>query len=102
MKKIKYSDAELVNDPSLRWCQYRYGELIWSDVHDGPARFDRYEGDGVRLLTDVAMAPMNSIVGRLQVRRPSAGDAPAKLSEVDKGGMIAGQAMLSYRRRSKE
>lgn len=44
-----FTEAELTNDPSLRWCPYRTWELIHSDAHDEPVRFLRYSGDNAEL-----------------------------------------------------
>jgi hypothetical protein len=69
----KPTEAELANDPSLRYWAYRRGELLWSDQHQEYLRFDGYTPDGgVRLLSR-ALADLPGAVRADQVRRPGAG-----------------------------
>lgn len=69
------TEAEVTNDPSLRWVCYRPMELVWSDTHAALRRFVRYEGEQVRL----ASYPMGIIEGpeglvdALTVRRVQTG-----------------------------
>lgn len=70
-KKYEPSAAELANDPSLRWCPYRSGELVWSDAHGDVMRFLRYESAGVALATQHGIAPVAGVYSPLSVRRPS-------------------------------
>jgi hypothetical protein len=80
-RKQKFTEADLKNDPSLRWCPYRMWELVWSDVHNKPVRFVRYEDGKVRVGTLNGMAPLPELVEVHQVRRPSVMDAPRILDD---------------------
>lgn len=70
-KKIEYTEAELANDPSLKWCPYREAEAVWSDLHRTDVRFLRYEEGKVRLATIDGISPLPDLVERTQVRRAS-------------------------------
>ncbi len=78
------SAAELVNDPSLRWCAYRQFELVWSDSHKTEMRFNGYNPDGTVNLANMAMGPVPGNVGALSIRRPTAGDAGQGYYDVSK------------------
>lgn len=69
MKKIQFTPEQLANDPSLKYCPYRYGELVWSDQHKAWVRFGHYEGRNVHVLSYAGMAPLSGVVPDLQIRR---------------------------------
>jgi hypothetical protein len=72
-KREEHSAEELVNDPSLRWADYRLWELLHSDAHDGLVRFLEYTGKGrakVRVANLNGITPYKRLAKRLQVRRP--------------------------------
>ena len=69
-KKHKPGEAELRNDPSLRFCPYRKWETVWSDAHNVEVRFMAYVGDQVQV-ADLVMAPLPGYVPILSIRRPS-------------------------------
>ena len=72
-KKQKYSESELRNDPSLKWCPYRRAEVVWSDAHQAEVRFMEYVGcDRARTATLNGIADMPGTVHRLGIRRPTA------------------------------
>lgn len=64
------SAEELANDPSLRWNEYRWWEVLWSDGHGDPVRFERREAGGVRLSSLDGIVPLG-LADPLSVRRPS-------------------------------
>lgn len=67
------SAAELVNDPSLKYCPYRTFELVWSDSHRTEMRFVAYLASGkVRLATEAGMALVDGEFDILSIRRPTA------------------------------
>ena len=70
-KKKVASPAELANDPSLRWCPYRQGELVYSDLHQAVVRFWEIEKKGIRLASLNGIAPLPELVRADQIRRPS-------------------------------
>lgn len=68
-RKHAPSEAELQNDPSLRYTPYRSGELVYSDDHEQVMRFLEYAGDKIRLATVNALTPLSTLVKKLSVRR---------------------------------
>lgn len=72
MKKPTFSTVQLTNDPSLRWCPYRYGEVVYSDSHEKELRFLGYaDNANVRLGTINGIAEIAGHVNELTVRRPT-------------------------------
>lgn len=74
MKKRILTQAEIDNDPSLRWFPYKYAELLWCDEYQTYYRFVAYEGDSVRLATVNGIARIDGDKGLakvLYVRRPT-------------------------------
>ena len=72
-RKHAPSAAELVNDPSLKYCPYRTFELVWSDSHSTEMRFVAYLANGkVRLATEAGMAVIAGEFDVLSIRRPTA------------------------------
>ena len=90
-KKLQFTDAELKNDPSLRWCPYRRSELVYSDVHQAPVRFLEYANDRVLLASLNGIAPLPVTAGRLQVRRPSVMTEQHQLPTEIRQGIVAEQ-----------
>ena len=69
--KRGFSQAELRNDPSLKWCEYRFGEMLWSDIHQTEVRFARYEEELVRVCSLNGIEELPDLVSSVWVRRPS-------------------------------
>ena len=95
MKHRRSTAEEIVNDPSLRWCAYRYGELVHSDAHAAQVRFVRYERGKIRVATLNGISNLPGLVDPLKVRRPSVmsySDTKV-LSEQDKGAIVAHQKL---------
>ncbi len=69
MKKRIPSPEELVNDPSLRWTDYKQWEGIWSDLHQQELRFVKREKDRIKLATMDGIADVPGFVPLLSVRR---------------------------------
>mgnify|MGYP001558571523 CR=1 FL=1 len=87
MKTATHTELEIANDPSLRWCNYRRWETVYSDVHQAEVRFVRYEGDGkIRLASLDGIAELPETVEPLQVRRASVMGAENKLVPVSVRG----------------
>ena len=86
------TEAELINDPSLRWCPYRRWELLWSDLHQTEVRFLEYRGDLVAVATLNGIAPYpEPHPTRLQVRRKSAHEREA-LTDAEKRRVLNARA----------
>ncbi len=106
MSKEKFTDEEMQNDPSLRWCGYRYGEVLYSDAHASLVRFDHYceKRVWVYVLEVNSMAPLQKPATVLQVRRPSVMENARKpLSEQEKEGLTTQQKMYrALRNKPKE
>jgi hypothetical protein len=66
------TDAELANDPSLRFCPYRPYETVWSDTHGQELRFLRYQEDAVVLASLNGMGELPGAVPALSIRRLTA------------------------------
>ena len=67
-KKYKPSDAEIANDPSLKWHPYCRGEAIISDEMGGDVRFLEYK-DGQIQAADMVLRPLPNLLSPLKVRR---------------------------------
>lgn len=86
-KKYQPSQADLANDASLRWNDYRKGEAIISDSHpDQILRFSRRAGDKVYLMT-LAMAELPEPVAALSIRRPES--QSTRLSQEERAAIAA-------------
>jgi signal transduction histidine kinase len=84
-KKSTLLAAQLINDPSLRWCAYRMWEVVWSDVHQIELRFVRYENGKAKLASLAGMAELPDLVDPLSVRRPTVHkDYGTKISEAER------------------
>lgn len=69
-KKHTPSPTELVNDPSLRWNPYRWGEVVTCDLYPEPVRFHSYTADGKIVVASVnSISPLGEPVDRMRVRR---------------------------------
>lgn len=68
-KKIKFTEEQLKNDPSLGVAPYHIGEALWSDHHNQILRFYGYKGEKVRLATVMGLSPLPELVKQEQVRR---------------------------------
>jgi hypothetical protein len=67
------SNAELDNDPSLRWApRYTRGEAVHSDAHGTTVRFGSYNDDGTVSLLNLVLGPLPGTFARTSVRRVSA------------------------------
>lgn len=78
-RKRKPSVAELANDASLRWNDYKWGEVLVSDTHSEDLRFIGRDGDMVRLATLGGMSALPEPVHMLTVRRRVFVPGPAYL-----------------------
>ncbi len=83
-KKHKLSEAELANDPSLRWCGYRRMELVWSDTHKTEMRFVEYTPCGGVRLANFVLGVVDGVFDVLSIRRPTAGAAGSQYYDVSK------------------
>lgn len=71
-KKHKPTDAELANDPSLRWHSYGKYETLDSDTHGCQLAFVRYTDCGrIVLATINGLSELPGVVDSLTVRRQS-------------------------------
>lgn len=95
-KKRKPSEAELVNDASLRWNDYKWGEVL--EVDGKRLRFVARDGEQVELATLDGIAPAGSFP-MLSVRRPAFAAVPA--TQEDKASMAAGAAARHGSRNNK-
>lgn len=71
MKKHKPTQAEITNDPSIRWTPYKKWEVVESDTY-GLVRFSGYAADGsVELTTLLGMGQIAGSVQSTTIRRPT-------------------------------
>jgi hypothetical protein len=84
---------EIANDPSLKWCGYRFGELVWSDYHQESVRFVCYmlpSCEFVRLASLNSIAELPGEYHRLTIRRPSVMEASRKPMTESEKRLVAG------------
>lgn len=86
-KKYKPSEAELVNDPSLRWNDYKWGEVLEIVGLTGLVRFIRRDHEDI-YVGSMTLAERPIPYHRLSVRRPVY--QPKPLSQDDKVSIVAG------------
>ena len=90
------TDAELTNDPSLKWTRYAKWELLYSDAFDDLVRFVDYTSEGlVRVATVNSMCEFEGIaLDPLSVRRPVGG--VDRISDEQKQAIIALQKSIRH------
>lgn len=69
LKKYVPSAAELVNDPSLKWHQYKQGEAVYCETLQENVRFMSYQQDKVKLATLNGIAEIPGLFDKLSIRR---------------------------------
>lgn len=68
-QKHKPTEAELANDPSLKWTPYQHYETVWSDAHGRLVRFVNYYMEKVCLADLDTLAPLDGLFDSLTIRR---------------------------------
>lgn len=76
MRKVgrELPEEDLRNDPSLRWVDYHYTEIVWSDDLGKEMRFLRYEGENVRLAELNSIGEVPGLFHKHRIRRPTVMD----------------------------
>ena len=97
-KKHRPTEAELINDPSLRWTKYQYGEALECDHFTEQVRFWKYTAEGRIKLKTLVLAEMGDDYDPLLIRRPKFKMEP--MNQEDKAA-VAAQATAHYGRRRK-
>ena len=100
VKKYQPTEAELVNDPSLRWNDYHRGEVLEVDWPSGKEtfRFIDRDGDWVGIASMTVIERAFAYVHKLTVRRPPFEFKP--MTKDEKLAVVAG-AHASYGSRHK-
>lgn len=96
-RKHKVTDAELANDPSLRWHAYAKYEPLDSDTHGCTLAFSRYTDEGRIVLASMnGLSELRDAVCPLTVRRRS--ERRQELSADMKRDLIGGVIAATKRR----
>ena len=83
-KKSKRPEAEIANDPSLKWTPYSKWEALWSDTHGVALRFLGYTDCGKIRLGSLNAIEEVATVNPLSVRRPTIMTTPPVLGSSEK------------------